>query len=942
MIKRNLWKIISSLAVVIFCVTSLIPLQDRDFVDFVKIEARTKKAEFNTLAAEAVARKAAGQSRTAYLALKEIASERKIDLQKEYFPGIPVGRSQNIDTKNDVLLKHLLKESKAKLQLGLDLKGGVAFTLELDPKATANLDADSLAKKLDEAKKIIERRIDAFGVTEPDIRTVGNNRLEVQLPGVNTRDDPGIVDSLQKPAMLEFRLVHPEHPYVRPTGQPGEEIPAGYEILVSEETEDGRTETLFVKRIPMADGKIIDTAYATLDQYNNPEIRMNFTSEGRSRFAAATREVAEYTRQLRARTGDQRVRACLAIVLDGNLKSYPGVESEIDNGSAVITGRFTPQDAQNLAAVLNNPLDVPMHVREQTEKGPSLAEDAISSGLRASVIGAALVVAFMIVFYWSGGLLAVVMLAVNMVIIFGVMANFNATLTLPGLAGIVLTIGMAVDANILIFERMREEINAGKSLSSANHAGFAKALWTILDAHFVQLLICTVMITLGTGPIRGFGVTLAIGVCSTLFSVLITGHMILEFLIDGGALKKITMRHLLRRAPHWDFVKWGKHAFVASWVVVLVGVGMTLHTGRAIYGIDFAGGELSVLKFNQEHKVDISKIRAAATQAGMGEIQLSYARTIGQASEVLRVQSSDNDRKLAESLQQKFPEAKFAEDGKLNETEKGLAILFLKLEKQVDLEKIRAAARDAGIGAITPSYVRDTKTGETRLRIEREDKLLPTLKREFPASQFELDSKSSVGASIGKEVLRKAIFAVLIAMIVTLLYIAFRFEFGFGVGAMFSSLHDILMAIGLFVIVGHGVLGFQFSAPMVAAILAIAGYSINETVVVFDRIREELRINQGGTLRDIVNTAINKVFARTIMTSTTTLLASIPLFILGSGELQEIAFTFTVGIITATFSAIFISSQVFYWYHKGDRKRVEKHQDAKPTYEWTGASKASE
>lgn len=872
MIKRNLWKIIISLAVVIFCITSLIPLQDRDFVDFVKVEAQAKQAEFNALVQEALNLKKSGQERTAYLALKQIASERKIDLQAQYFPGINVGQSRNIDTKNDILLKHLLRESKAKLQLGLDLKGGVAFTLELDPKAIAALDSYARAEKLKKAQEIIESRINAFGVTEPIIRAVGDTRLEVQLPGVNTKDDPGVVDSLQKPALLEFRLVHP---FARPTGQPGEEIPPGYEKMTSAETDSGHTEDVFVQRRAMtyrapdgkvipADGKIIAKAYATLDQYNNPQINMDFTTQGRAVFAAITREVATFTQQLQQRTGNPQARAQLAIVLDGKLQSYPGVEKEIDGGSAVINGRFTPLEAQNLSAVLNNPLDVPMNVKEQYEIGPSLAEDAISSGLRASVIGAALVAAFMIVFYSSGGLLAVIMLAINIVIIFGVMANFNATLTLPGLAGIVLTIGMAVDANILIFERMREELHAGKSLAAANQQGFKKALWTILDAHFVQLLICAVMIGLGTGPIRGFGVTLAIGVCSTLFSVLITGHMILELLIDGGALKKITMRHLLRHAPHWDFVKWGWKALITSWLIVLVGIGGIIYTGKAIYGIDFAGGDSVSLKFDK--KIDTGAIRAAATNAGIGEIMPAYVRDIGSDNEILRI----------DSVYGKAPA------------------------------------------------------------------LLAALQAKFPEAGFQSLGISSVGPSIGNEILWNAIYAIGIAMLVTLLYIAFRFEFGFGVGAMISSLHDILMTVGVFVIIGHGLLGFQFTAPMVAGILAITGYSINETVVVFDRIREELRINLTGSLKDIVNAAINKVFARTIMTSTTTLLAAVALFAFGSGVLKEIAFTFLIGIITSTFSAIFISSQVFYWYHKGDRKRVEKHQDVKPTYEWTGASKASE
>ena len=868
MIKQNLWKIILSVAVVIFFATSLIPLKDREFIDFVKLEASAKQSEFNALVKEAVSLKESQQVKTAFLGLKQIASERKIDLS-QYFPNLNVGDVKNIDRKNAILLDYLLKDSKARLQMGLDLKGGVAFTLEIAPQALEGIPSSARKQKLDKAIEIIGSRINAYGVTEPIIRPVGDSRLEVQLPGVNTKDDPEVVNSLQKPALLEFRLVHP---YLTPANSP--EVPPGYERMVLEEDRNGQNsvEELYIKRRFEADGKIMAQAFPNRDTYGKPEISLRFTSEGGKKFAEITKAIVDENATLTQQLGRPLRPGRLAIILDGKLYSAPQVQREISGGNAVITGSFTDREAQTLSDALNNPLDVPLVVKELYEKGPSLAGRDVSTSLSAAVIGAALVAAFMIVFYTTGGLLAVVMLAINVVIIFGVMTRVGATLTLPGLAGIVLTMGMAVDANILIFERMREEINVGKSLSAANRAGFSKALWTILDAHLVQLLICAVMIFFGTGPIKGFGVTLAIGVCSTLFSVLITGHMVLELLADSNILKKITMNHLLRHAPHWDFVKYGKYAFICSWAVVIIGIAGALVTGKAIFSIDFTGGDAVTLKFDPAHRVDTAAIRVAATAAGLGETQPTYQQSIGGGdTEVLSIVSNYNKAPaLVALLQEKFPDARFESLG-----------------------------------------------------------------------------VNSVGAAIGNEVLWNAIYAVLIAMVVTLLYIAFRFEFGFGVGAMFSSLHDILMAIGLFVIIGHYGLGFQFNSFMVAAILAIAGYSINETVVVFDRIREELRVNQGGSLKDIVNTAINKVFARTIMTSTTVILAALPLFLVpiimgGSIELKEISFTFLMGIITSTFSAIFISSQVFYWYHRGDRKRVEKHQDVKPTYEWTGASKASE
>ena len=417
---------------------------------------------------------------------------------------------------------------------------------------------------------------------------------------------------------------------------------------------------------------------------------------------------------------------------------------------------------------------------------------------------------------------------------------------------------MCIRDSILIFERMREEIAAGKSLANANQSGYRKALMTIIDAHIVQLIICAIMIWLGTGPIRGFGVTLAIGVLSTMFSVLITVHLVLELLIDSGTLKKITMRRLIKPI-HVDFIRYGLRSFVGSWMVVLLGIGVIFYQGHRIFGIDFSGGDQVTLSYKE--RLDVADIRRVAERAKIDDINVTYESALGGGSEQLKIET---------------PEGRSG----------------------VLLDALKAADPQSGLVEI----------GENHL-----------------------------GASIGREIMLNALKAIIVSMLVILLYIAFRFEFGFGIGAMVSTAHDILMTIGIFVLTGH-----KFSAPMVAAILCIAGYSINETVVVFDRIREELKLNPTGSLREIINSAINKVFARTIMTSSTTFLAALSLYLFGSGVLRDISFTFLVGIVTSTFSAIFIAAQVFYWWHKGDRKHVEAHADVAPKYEWTGSSKASQ
>jgi SecD/SecF fusion protein len=847
MLRQNLWKVILSAVIMLWAVSELLPLKGRPFDSYVKSAASAKSAQFNTLMAKVAERVKSGQAPSTFVALKQIGRDEKLDLS-QFFPQIRLeDKLKNIEKRNNILLEELLRQSKARLQLGLDLNGGVAFTLEVDEAVSSRDSEQARQEKLTKAIEIIGNRVNGLGVSEPIIRPVGTNRIEVQLANVSTRDNPEVLNSLKKPARLDFKLVHPY-------ATPPMDAPPGYVPMTLEgESRTGETyaEELYVKYVPEMTGEAVTDSYPTMDEFGRFKIIMRFSKEGSRQFAQVTKAIAEEGQ----RTGR---RARLAIVLDGKLYSAPGVEKEINSDSAEISGQFSQREAIDLANVLNNPLDLPLVVKEQYEVSPTLAEDAVSSGIKASVIGTAAVCAFMITFYSTGGLVAVVTLAVNILIILGVMASVGATMTLPGLAGIVLTIGMAVDANILIFERMREELAEGKSLMSANRGGYLKALTTILDAHLVQLIICGIMIWLGTGPIKGFGVTLLIGVLSTLFSVLITAHLIMELLVDSGTLKKMTMRQMLKNL-NVDFVKYGKPAFIGSWIIVLLGIGVVFYKGNAIYGVDFAGGDVVTASFTT--KIETSKIREVAHKAGVGEVSPTYTSALGGGTEQL---------------------------------------------------KLETAYEKSGV-------------------------LFDALQKAYPNAGLKLQGTSQVGPTIGKEIEWNALKSIGASMFVILIYIAFRFEFGFGVGAMVSTLHDILMTIGIFVLTDH-----QFSAPMVAAILCIAGYSINETVVVFDRIREELKLNPTGTLRDVINNAIRKVFARTIMTATTTFLAALALYVFGGGILKDISFTFLVGIVTSTFSAIFIAAQVFYWWHKGDRKHVEAHQDIAPKYEWAGSSRASE
>jgi SecD/SecF fusion protein len=856
LLKRHLLQIVLTLTFVVWAATEIVPLKDApDFGQFLLDRAETRQitipavqsqpglnsapapaqtVTLESLVKEARERVKADPKTSLFFALRTLAHERQIDLSK-FYPSMNLGASlKNVDKRSRLVLGELLRESKGRIQLGLDLAGGVAVTLQVQPKEGG---AEATPEMLKKAIEIIDRRINGLGVVEPQIRRVGGDRVEVQFPGASNLDLAEIV----RPARLEFRLVHESS---RGSLQPPspDSIPAGYEVLAAEDEDGNNPPTYYVvRKRPEMTGESVDRAYPVTDGLGGYQVSLRFTEKGAKQFAELT---------------TANVNRLLAIVLDGKLNSAPNINEPITQGTASISGKYDDRVARELASVLNNPLDVPLKVLDQTAVGPSLAEDAIASGKTATLVAVAAVAAFMLIVYTAGGVVALLSLALNVLLILGAMATLGATMTLPGLAGIVLTIGMAVDANILIFERMREELAEGKSLVTANQGGFAKALTTILDAHLVQLIICAVMINFGTGPIKGFGWTLCIGVLSTLFSVLITGHLLMELAVESGTLKRLIMLPVLKNL-RLDFVRWGKPAFIASGLLVVVGFGYVVSQGKAIYGRDFKGGDEVVVQFKQSP--GSAKIREVVQAAGLGEVGVTTVNAAG--------------------------------------------------GEQFKIETAEGKGKDA----------------------------LAALEKAFAPAGLEKIGESHVGAIIGDEILKNALWAVLISMAVILLYIAFRFEFGFGVGAMISILHDILMTISIFVIFGH-----HFNAPMVAAILCIAGYSINETVVVFDRIREELKLNPAGKLRDVINDAIRKVFARTIKTSTTTFLAAFSLWLFGTGVLRDIAFTFCVGIVTSTFSAIFVAAQIFYWYHRGDRKHVEAHADTAPVYEWTATSKAAE
>jgi len=839
-----LWKFVLTCIIIFWCVMSVTPLQDRPFEDYIADQVTAEQAEFNQLMEQAAARVEAGEAPTLFIALRDLGVEENVDYAK-FFPQINVADIANRNKRNDVLLKYILQTAQSQLRLGLDLKGGVGVTLKIDEKATAGLSQFEQEDQLAKAITIMGDRLDSMGVAEPVIRARGEDAIEIQLAGLSTKDNPEVVDAIKKPARLEFRTLHPT---LKPQS-PREKPPVGYEILSEEIESDGQVfeELHFVKLLPEATGEIVEDARAMQSQTGGHVISLTMTGEGAKIFRTVT---------------ERMVGEPLAIVLDGKLYSAPIIRAALSK-NAEISGSFSQREALELANVLNNPLAVELVVDEMYEVGPSMAESSRESSVSAAQWGALLVVLFMIAYYFIGGVVAVISAIINVIIVLGVLASLGATLTLPGVAALVLTLGMGVDANILIFERIREELRAGKSIKNATSGAFQKVTSTIVDANVTTLITATILIWLGTGPVKGFGITLAIGICASIFCALVVTRFLVDFLVHRVGVTKILGLSFFPEKKI-DFFQFRKPAFAASWLLVLAGVlSLVVHHDN-ILGKDFTGGDEMTVNYTE--KLAVGDILRVAEENDLGDVTAIYQSLIGEDREVLKIQTPfDQARPTLEVLQEAFP---------------------------------MAGLEEAGI--------------------------------------------NQIGASVSKSIQWNALWSVLCALGGILLYVALRFEVGYGVGAVVATIHDVLMTVGIFVICGQFGLfvSGQFTAPMLAAILMIVGYSINDTIVVFDRIREELELNPGSNLRNIINLAISRVFSRSLLTSITTLLAATSLYVFGAGIITDFSFVFIVGILTGTFSSIFIASPVFYWWHKGDRRHVEERELTPKRYEWESQKEA--
>jgi SecD/SecF fusion protein len=770
---------------------------------------------------------------------------------------------------------------KEKVKLGLDLQGGTSYTLEIDDSQGLE---GSLSDARNRALEVIRNRVDSMGVAEPTIYPDGERRIVVQIPGMKAEDRLRASENIRKAAFLEFRMVHPKNDelvknlfqdrkvasgyeivsipsrgdgdyWVRKGPPPSEaeramlrrfEEKVGYDLLLEKETVEGKDyfRPYYVSRKAELTGDSLKSANVDYQQFGQKAVAFSFDAKGRKIFAKVTADHAPGG----AKNPDPNGRHYLGVVLDGTLYSAPYIRTSIPGGEGIIEGAFTLEEASDLALVLRaGALPAPLRVLEERTVDPTLGVDSIQSGKRASVVGFLAVIVFTVFYYRFAGLVAALALVLNLILLplgmivvsgfFGLiggagMSGASVTLpvlTLPGIAGVVLSLGMAVDANVLIFERIREEMRLGKRFGAALEAGYHKAFGTILDSNLTTLLAAVILFWQGSGPVKGFAITLSAGIIASMFTAVMVTHMIFDFLEHRNLLNSLRMLEWVPQTK-FDFLK---RRFVAAGLSIALLVGslvVGLQRGKANFGVDFTGGQQLSLSFSQKAGVD--ELRNALEDGGIRDVSIQYQRS-----------------------------------GAGSEQSETLAVRVASSEEGAIAQKVMA--------------------------------------EQFADNGFKLIQEDTVGPQVGKELQRSGLIAIALTLVGLIIYITIRFEFSFAIGSVVGLIHNVLLTVAIYCLLGR-----QLTMTSIAALLTVLGYSVNDTIVVFDRIREVRKLRGGRLDAQIANESINQTLSRTVLTGMTTLLCIISLMVFGGGAIFDFALALLIGIIVGTYASIFIATPV--------------------------------
>jgi SecD/SecF fusion protein len=698
--------------------------------------------------------------------------------------------------------------------------------LEINLELTEIGVKERIKAALEQSLEVVRRRIDQVGVSEPTVQRVGNDRILVQLPGL--QDPTHLRKLLGSTAKMNFHLLAQD-------GSGG----LSEESVINLPDANG-TRKYLVGRQVMLSGDRLSDAHVTFDnQTGQPVVSFRFDNVGGKLFGEITKK---------------NVGRALAIVMDRKVLSAPIIQEAILGGNGQISGNFTVQEATMLSALLRaGALPAPLTVIEERTVGPDLGGDAIKMGVYTGLFGFALVFLFMVFLYGKWGVVANIALLMNVILTFSVLSLLGATLTLPGIAGIILGIGLAVDANVLINERIREETRKGMGAMGALHAGFDRAYSTIVDSNVTTLISTLLLFQFGSGPVKGFAVTMGLGILISMFTAVAVVRVIMIYIVARSKIKKLHIEPPIRLFPDGTSIRFMRGRFIGiglSLALSLASIALFIKPGLN-YGVDFKGGIQMEVKTSEV--ADLAKLRSSLQSLNIGEVVL---QEFGNQKNVL-----------------------------------------IKVERQQGGEQ----AQNDAVATIKSAVIKAEPTASYE-RVE------------------------VVGSKISGELVKEGILSVVLAGIAMLIYIWIRFEWHFAVGAIVTLILDITKTIGFFAIVG-----LDFNLTAIAALLTLIGYSVNDKVVVYDRMRENMRAYKKMPLRDLIDKSINETLGRSLYTSVTAFLAILPMAIAGGSAVESFAIPMLFGIVIAASSSIFIAAPILLflgdWREKRKMQFITAEQD---------------
>lgn len=832
-----------TIAVIVMAVfgLSMYPLTPRDFYETLNSLARNNNDPTITKVIDAAKEKQQSDPRIySSQAILDVADETSTDLTQ-------LVKGVDLQDNRDVI-SLVRKKSASSIRLGMDLNGGVEFLLELIPEKQETIDADGKKKIFDAADRFdhfrdiaietLRTRMESQKIFESEISPAGGRFISLRVPIVTKEEKLKLLELIKMSAKLRFCLVHEksENLVQEYLANPEGFIPPiGYSMM---ETTDIAKDKKTIKRHylvnlahPEMDGKGIAEAWPSTDQYGQRKIILRFNSQGRRDFADVT---------------TKNIGRELGIVLDNKLYCAPVINDAITTGSAEISGRFSTEEIQNISnALTSGSLPLQIRIDGMFDTDPTLGADNVRQGIFAGVIAMFIVGMFMMFYYKTSGVIGVIALLCNFVVLLGAMAAFDSTLTLPGIGGIVLAIGMSVDANILIYERIREELSAGRSIVNAIDNGYSRAYTVIIDSNLTTFFVGLILMYFGTGAVKGFAVTLCLGIASCMFTALFLTRLLFDLLDRFSTIKNLSMRQLFAR-PALQIMK---YRFVVLWIaIILVGSSLAVGAirGGSSFSIDFTGGQQ--ITFDYKNAIPQTDIENALTDAGYTNTRIAYKSSSGG-------------------------------------TEKKLEIV------------VPASGKESSGDAASDS-----------------SRISQLLTNKFPDAKFSGSQENSVGGLVGWQFTKMALFATLVAFVGIMFYVAMRFEFNYGFAAVIGLVHDIIVSVGIYLVCGR-----QISLPVVASVLTIIGYSINNSIVIFDRIRENEKLGVDPSFWSVISLSVNQTLSRSVLTSATTLVVLVIMFFFGGISINDFVFMMGIGIVVGFFSSMYICTSLIGVWH-GDKK----------------------